>query len=115
MAAQTEGLTATVHSDIFLSSELTQKTNLLLHLTENSDRIALIKGADKSGKSTFLSYFVANAPSNWLVCRINADPLMQPDQLLGLLGDCFDAQIETDMLEHYCSGLSICTWRGECR
>ena len=33
-----------IDEDYFASAELTQKMNLLLHLTENGDRIALIKG-----------------------------------------------------------------------
>ena len=83
----------------FISSEIEQKLNLLLHVTENSDRLALIKGADNSGKSSFVEQLISQAPTNWLICRIDANPLLHPDQLFNRLGECFDVVIKADALD----------------
>ncbi|PLY15716.1 MAG: hypothetical protein C0631_06230 [Sedimenticola sp.] len=89
-----------IDEDYFASAELTQKMNLLLHLTENGDRIALIKGLVNSGKSAFLQQFIRMSPGNWLLCRIDANPLLQPDQLFDKLGKCFDVDIKADEIDY---------------
>jgi len=69
----------------FSTPELTQRLDLLRHLTDNSERIVILKGPAGSGKSTFLNQFKIQARPEWHLCAIQADPMLQPDQLFTLL------------------------------
>ena len=61
----------------FSSPELTQCTDLLRHLTENTDLIPLVKGDEGAGKTTLLFRFQSLAADNWSVCRIDANPTVK--------------------------------------
>ncbi|MCP3871281.1 MAG: AAA family ATPase [Gammaproteobacteria bacterium] len=77
------------HGFIFSTPELNQRLDLLGHLVANSARIPLVKGLSGSGKSTLLSRFLQTRPAEWVTCRVDAHPLIQPDQLYKHLADCF--------------------------
>jgi len=74
----------------FSSPELTQRADLLRHLTENSDLIPLIRGAEGIGKSTFISHLLGLAPENWIPVQIVADVMLQPEALLANLARMYD-------------------------
>ncbi len=78
----------------FSTPELSQKLDLLHHLVENSDRIPLLKGPDGVGKSHLLERFEQQAGSNWRSCRIDANLMLQPDQLFNALASCFEVPVE---------------------
>ncbi len=65
----------------FSTPELTQRLDLLRHLTDNSERVIILKGPAGSGKTTLLRQFKAHARPEWNLCGIEADPMLQPDQL----------------------------------
>ncbi|MCB1858789.1 MAG: SPOR domain-containing protein [Gammaproteobacteria bacterium] len=69
--------------------EFNQRLDLIRHLIGSSDRIPLIRGTDGVGKSTLLTRLREIAPDEWEVCRIEATPLMQPDQLYPALAKCY--------------------------
>lgn len=73
----------------FSTPELTQRLDLLRHLTDNSERVVILKGPGGAGKSTLLSQFKAQARPEWQVCTIEADPMLQPDQLFAQLFRCY--------------------------
>jgi len=69
----------------FSTPELRQRLDLLRHLTDNSEKILLIKGVDGSGKSTLLQQFRQLSRDEWVICCLNADHMLQPDQFFSLL------------------------------
>lgn len=81
----------------FASPELTQRADLLRHLTENSNLIPLIRGVEGMGKTTFIQNLLDLAPENWIPVMINADVMLQPDALLAYLAGLFD---QNDRSEH---------------
>ncbi len=82
----------------FASPELSQRADLLRHLTENSNLIPLVRGAEGMGKSTFIQHLLDLAPENWIPVEINADVMLQPDALLADLADLFDQDDSSDRL-----------------
>ncbi len=84
----------------FYSPELAQRLDLLRHLTESSDLIPLVKGPEGSGKSTLIEQIITRATENWLLCHIEATPMLQPEQLFTQLASAFTASIGSgDALE----------------
>jgi len=79
-ASAPEGTTA-----FFSTPELRQRLDLLRHLTDNSEKILLIKGVDGSGKTTLLQQFRHLSRDEWMLCSLNANHMLQPDQFFGLL------------------------------
>ena len=77
----------------FYSPELAQRLDLLRHLTESSDLIPLVKGPEGAGKSTLIEQIIARATENWLLCHIEATPMLQPDQLFTRLAGAFATTI----------------------
>ncbi|WP_029132272.1 AAA family ATPase [Sedimenticola selenatireducens] len=69
----------------FSTPELRQRLDLLRHLTDNSEKILLIKGVGGSGKSTLLQQFRQLSRDEWVICCLNADHMLQPDQFFSLL------------------------------
>ncbi len=74
-----------VSHSFFSTPELTQRLDLLRHLTDNSERVVILKGPAGSGKSSLLNQFKAQARPEWQLCAIEADAMLQPDQLFSLL------------------------------
>lgn len=90
----------------FSSPQLTQCTDLLRHLTENTHLIPLVTGGKGAGKTTLLFQFQSLAPENWSVCRVDANPMLHPEQLLSQLARHFgvpeeDDRLEEHLLEHF--------------
>ncbi|MDH5408461.1 MAG: SPOR domain-containing protein [Gammaproteobacteria bacterium] len=73
----------------FQTPELTQQLNMLTHMTQYSDMLLLVEGAEGYGKTSLLQYFVKTGKENWHVCRINANSMMDADQLLFRLAEGF--------------------------
>lgn len=73
----------------FSCPELEQQFDLLSSLIDNSDRIALIKGGRGAGKTSLAQRIASqNAPEREF-CSIIANPMLQPDQLMSLLGEAY--------------------------
>jgi len=77
---------------LFLTPELNQRLDLLRHLVVNSVRIPLVKGLAGSGKTSLLERLQQTTFDDWRHCRIDANSMLQPDQLYARLGDCFEVQ-----------------------
>ncbi|WP_428608846.1 AAA family ATPase [Sedimenticola sp.] len=69
----------------FSTPQLRQRLDLLRHLTDNSEKILLIRGASGSGKSTLLQQFRKLSREEWILCTLNADHMLQPDQFFSFL------------------------------
>jgi len=72
----------------YSSAEFNQRLDLIRHLIRNSDRTLLIRGEDGVGKSMLLAWLQRLADAEWQICRIDANPMLQPDQLLHQLALC---------------------------
>lgn len=72
----------------YSTAEFNQRLDLIRHLIRNSDRTLLIRGDSGVGKSTLLAYLQRLADAEWQICRIDATPMLQPDQLLHQLALC---------------------------
>ncbi len=94
---------------LFLTPELNQRLDLLRHLVVNSVRIPLVKGLAGSGKTTLLECLQQMSFADWKPCRINANSMLQPDQLYARLADCFEVpgsvEPSTEALLHRCGEL----------
>ncbi|MCW9022992.1 MAG: AAA family ATPase [Sedimenticola sp.] len=69
----------------FSTPELRQRLDLLRHLTDNSEKILLVKGVEGVGKSTLLQQFRKQAREEWDLCCIDANHTLHPDQLFSQL------------------------------
>jgi len=90
----------------FTYPELAQCLHLITHLVENTQLIPLIKGQEGSGKTTLLLQLQSQLPRHWLCCRIDANPMMHPEQLYSQLARYFnlnehDDQIKQTLLIHF--------------
>jgi len=77
-----------------LTAEFTQRLDLVRHLAANSDRIPLVRGVHGAGKSTLLGLLLQQAPADWEIYRIDATPMLQPEQLMYGLCHHFSVQQE---------------------
>jgi len=68
--------------DFYVTSELSQRLDLIQHLVGNSELIPLMRGEAGVGKSTAVCQLQAQASDSWLFCRIDANPMLHPDQLM---------------------------------
>ncbi len=105
-AESADGTASTRLSQFFTYPELTQCLDLISNLTENSKLIPLIKGPQGSGKTTLLFQLQSQAPEHWMLCRIDANPMMHPEQLYSLLAQHFgipekDDLIKQEILNHF--------------
>jgi DamX protein len=69
----------------FRSPEQDRLLELLRHLAENTDQVILVCGEEGAGKTTLLYRLQAELPEHWSLCRLDAHPLLHPDQLLSNL------------------------------
>ncbi|WP_260843185.1 AAA family ATPase [Sedimenticola selenatireducens] len=74
-----------VSEPYFSTPELRQRLDLLRHLTDNSEKILLVKGEDGAGKSTFVQQFRKLARDEWDLCCMDASHTFQPDQFFAHL------------------------------
>lgn len=90
----------------FASPELSQRADLLRHLTENSNLIPVVRGAEGMGKTTFIKHLLDLAPENWMPVEVTADVMLQPDAMLAALAAMFDqddsgASLMDDLIRHF--------------
>lgn len=84
---------------------LTQRLDLLQHLTQFGDMLLGVSGPAGSGKSTLLQQILLRGGTTWRCCRLNGGQLGQPGELLTQLADCFGLdrnaapeRLKTDLL-----------------
>jgi len=82
----------------FSCPELSQCLDLLCHLTSSSDLIPLVQGERYSGKTTLLYQFQLIGQENWQLCRIDANPMMHPEQLLTQLARAYGVREDVDQV-----------------
>lgn len=90
---------STGSSQFFTYPELTQCLDLIGNLTENTKLIPLIKGQEGSGKTTLLFQLQSQIPEHWMLCRIDAHPMMHPEQFYSLLAQHFGIAEKNDLIK----------------
>jgi DamX protein len=75
-------------NDIFSTTEVTSRLDLVRHLIENSELVPLVRGPSGIGKTLLAGRLQQLAPENWFVCHFDADPTMQPERLLATVARC---------------------------
>ena len=73
----------------FSTAESSQRLNMLVHMTQYSDMVLMVLGEEGMGKSTLLQSYIKSAHDNWHICRINANSMMDKDQLLFRIAEDF--------------------------
>jgi len=75
---------STQHLDKFLyiDAERAQALNLLQHLTHYSNLLLIVQGEQGVGKTAMKQRFVKNAEPDWRICEVNANTMMDAEQLL---------------------------------
>lgn len=73
----------------FSTAESSQRLSLLVHMTQYSDMVLMVLGEQGMGKSTLLQSYIKSAHDNWHICRINANTMMDKDQLLFRIAEDF--------------------------
>ena len=76
----------------FSTAESSQRLNMLVHMTQYSDMVLMVLGEEGMGKSTLLQSYLKSAHDNWHICRINANSMMDKDQLLFRIAEDFGLQ-----------------------
>jgi DamX protein len=59
-------------------------------LAADAEGIALLIGVQGAGKTTLLYRIQSDSPEHWALCRVDANPMLHPDQLLDRLARCID-------------------------
>ena len=72
------------HQDkyFYTDAERAQALNLLQHLTHYSNLLLIVQGEQGVGKTAMLQRFVKNAETDWRICEVNANTMMDAEQLL---------------------------------
>ncbi len=72
------------HQDkyFYTDAERAQALNLLQHLTHYSNLLLIVQGEQGVGKTAMLQRFVKNAEADWRICEVNANTMMDAEQLL---------------------------------
>jgi DamX protein len=96
----------------FVTPELNQRVNLLLHLVQYSDLLLVVTGSHGSGKTTLIHRLLGDAGPRWRACMLEGDAEMDPGTLLSRIVEGFDLpERSTDagdplgVLEAYLQGL----------
>ncbi|MFV1984488.1 MAG: SPOR domain-containing protein [Thiohalomonadales bacterium] len=82
---------------LFLDADRVQRLNMLHHLTQYSDLLLIVTGDEGVGKTSLLHRFEIMADEDWQICNIEANALMDSDQLLRYIfnGFGFKSQLST--------------------
>lgn len=95
---------------LFLDADRIQRLNMLHHLTQYSDLLLIVTGKEGIGKTSLLQRFEIMADDDWRICNIDANALMDSDQLLRYIfsGFGFDSQHSTarNIQQHFIEELS---------
>ena len=83
-----------IHEDrfLYLDAERSQCLNLLQHMTQYSNLLLIVMGAQGVGKTSLLQRFVATAQGEWHICQVTANTMMDAEQLLFVAAQGFGLQ-----------------------
>ncbi|WP_126452255.1 AAA family ATPase [Sulfuriflexus mobilis] len=85
-----EPFSDSVEEDFFLlGSSRSQLLNMLYHLAQNSELLLVVSGVTGSGKTSLLQHFIDMGDESWRSCVIDANAMLNPEQLLIQIAEGF--------------------------
>jgi DamX protein len=87
LGLHTEPFSNEIQDEFFLPDA--QRLNMLYHLAQNSDLLLAVTGEQGSGKTTLLQHFIDMGDQSWRSCVIDANAMMNPEQLLVQIAEGF--------------------------
>lgn len=79
-----------IHDEFFLLDvQRSQRLNMLYHLAQNSELLLVVTGKHGSGKTTLLQHFIDMGDDTWRSCVVDANSMMNPEQLLIQIAEGF--------------------------
>lgn len=73
----------------FLDPQRSQRLNMLYHLAQNSELLLVVTGEKGSGKTSLLQHFIDMGDDAWRSCVVDANSMMNPEQLLIQIAEGF--------------------------
>lgn len=73
----------------FLDPQRSQRLNMLYHLAQNSELLLVVTGENGIGKTSLLQHFIDMGDEAWRSCVIDANSMMNPEQLLIQIAEGF--------------------------
>ena len=73
-----------LHDDrfLYLDAERSQHLNMLQHLIQYSDLLLIVNGEQGIGKTSLMQRCIKTADQDWRICQVDANAMMNADQLL---------------------------------
>lgn len=83
-----------IHEDRFLFLDVArqEKLNLLAHMVQYSNLLLIVMGENGIGKTSLLQRFVSMAQTDWRICQITANTMMDAEQLMFAAAQGFGLQ-----------------------
>lgn len=79
-----------IHDEFFmLDAQRSQHINMLYHLAQNSELLLVVTGEPGSGKTSLLQHFIDMGDDTWRSCVVDANSMMNPEQLLIQIAEGF--------------------------
>ncbi|MDT8403156.1 AAA family ATPase [Sulfuriflexus sp.] len=90
LGLHTEPFSNDVQDEFFLPDPpRIQRLNMLYHLAQNSDLLLIVTGERGSGKTSLLQHFIDMGDETWRSCVIDANAMLNPEQLLIQIAEGF--------------------------
>ncbi len=90
LGLHTEPFSNNINDEFFLlDTQRAQHLNMLYHLAQNSELMLVVTGVQGSGKSSLLQHFIDMGDETWRSCVIDANAMMNPEQLLIQIAEGF--------------------------
>ena len=90
LGLHTEPFSSDVQDEFFLPDPpRIQRLNMLYHLAQNSELLLIVTGERGSGKTSLLQHFIDMGDETWRSCVIDANAMLNPEQLLIQIAEGF--------------------------
>ena len=77
----------------YADAERTQYLDMLQHLTQYSEELLLVVGAEGIGKSTLLEKYLERSEEHWQLCRLNGEQGIDLNALFARVAECFAVEL----------------------
>ena len=82
LGLHTEPFSSNSDEFFLLDPQRAQHLNMLYHLAQNSELMLVVTGVEGSGKTSLLQHFIDMGDETWRSCVVDANSMMNPEQLL---------------------------------
>ena len=90
LGLHTDPFSKEIHDEFFmLDAQRSQRINMLYHLAQNSELLLVVTGESGSGKTSLLQHFIDMGDDAWRSCVVDANSMMNPEQLLIQIAEGF--------------------------